>query len=207
MNIISLFRVGVPLLFGFTPVSPAFADEVEATQMEPGEMIAGFDPQETENLGWQVVNDGVMGGLSRGNLSFSHDGILTFSGTLSLENNGGFSLVETKELALDLSSASGIALRVKGDGRKYQIRVESDATYRGMPVSFSGTFATTSGEWLTVRVPFSEFKGGWRGRNLPDEILNPAVIGRVGVLLGDSKAGPFTLAIDWIRSFQNGEAE
>ncbi len=171
-----------------------------------GQSITEFDSDE-KSMGWQIVNDGVMGGLSKGAMSVAKDGILTFSGTLSLENNGGFSLVESKALDLNLSNDLGILLLVKGDGRKYQFRVESDATYRGMPVSFSGTFSTEKGKWQQVKVPFSEFKGGWRGRDLPDETLNPAAIGRVGILLGDKKSGPFELQIDWIRTYGKGQGE
>ena len=38
---------------------------------------------------WTTVNDPVMGGLSTSAVSF-RDGGLVFSGSISLENNGGF---------------------------------------------------------------------------------------------------------------------
>ena len=37
---------------------------------------------------WRVVNDGVMGGLSRGSLALTDNSIL-FKGEVSLDNNGG----------------------------------------------------------------------------------------------------------------------
>ena len=39
--------------------------------------------------GWNVVNDGVMGGRSVGKLRKADNGALNFFGRLSLENNGG----------------------------------------------------------------------------------------------------------------------
>lgn len=67
---------------------------------------------------WVSVNDGVMGGLSKGGAEMK-DGVMVFSGVLSLENNGGFSSVRTRGYEADLSGAKGIVLRVKGDGRTY----------------------------------------------------------------------------------------
>jgi hypothetical protein len=45
---------------------------------------------------WQTVNDGVMGGVSVGKFQITDKKTLEFSGTLSLENNGGFASVRTK---------------------------------------------------------------------------------------------------------------
>ena len=39
---------------------------------------------------WNVIVDGVMGGLSTGKATFT-DNTVQFTGNLSLENNGGFS--------------------------------------------------------------------------------------------------------------------
>ena len=38
---------------------------------------------------WQVINDGVMGGLPKGTINFT-DTSLVFQGSVSLENFGGF---------------------------------------------------------------------------------------------------------------------
>ena len=44
--------------------------------------------------GWTAVNDGVMGGVSRGGAKLI-DGSLHFRGILSLDNNGGFSSIRS----------------------------------------------------------------------------------------------------------------
>jgi hypothetical protein len=69
--------------------------------------IYEFDREEVKAAGWRVVDDGVMGGRSKGNLQISDEGVLTFEGTLSLENNGGFSSLRTDSLKKDLSGAEG----------------------------------------------------------------------------------------------------
>jgi Complex I intermediate-associated protein 30 (CIA30) len=65
-----------------------------------------------------------------------------FGGMLSLENNGGFSTFRSGDLKLDLGSHLGLLLRVKGDGRTYQVRLATDALFRGMEVSFAAEIST-----------------------------------------------------------------
>jgi transforming growth factor-beta-induced protein len=166
--------------------------------------LTEFDAQDNESMNWRVVDDGVMGGRSQGNAAFAKSGILSFSGELSLENNGGFSSMRTGDLDLDLSDSDGLAVRVKGDGRTYQLRLGSDARYRGMEVSFMAEFPTEKGKWTEVRVPFTDFTGSFRGRTLKNEVLNTARIQRIGLLLADKKAGPFKLEVDWIRAYGGG---
>lgn len=171
-----------------------------------GQTVTEFDSQ-TADLDWRIVNDGVMGGLSKGNVEISDSGVMTFSGDLSLQNNGGFSLVRSRKVDLNLSNDLGMLLKVKGDGRTYELRLESDARHRGRVVSFSGKFATKAGQWMQVKVPFSEFRGGWRGMDLPDAVLNPAAIEQVGIILADKKEGPFELEVDYIRTFGKGQGD
>jgi len=168
--------------------------------------ISELEPADQKEMGWQIVNDGVMGGLSKGNIEFA-DGVMKFWGILSLENNGGFSLAETRKLNLDLSNDLGILLRVRGDGRTFSIRLKSDARFRNMPVSFAGELPTTKGEWQQVKVPFSSFKGGFRGRNLPDAVLDTSQIQQLGIILGDKQAGPFQIEVDWIRTYGKGQGK
>ena len=42
---------------------------------------------------WRIINDGVMGGESQGKFYIDTEGNGIFEGTISLENNGGFSSV------------------------------------------------------------------------------------------------------------------
>jgi NADH dehydrogenase [ubiquinone] 1 alpha subcomplex assembly factor 1 len=57
---------------------------------------------------WDSVNDGVMGGISKGGASRTAEGTLLFSGELSLANNGGFSSIRTKPSSLGLTNESAI---------------------------------------------------------------------------------------------------
>jgi hypothetical protein len=154
---------------------------------------------DTPDTKWRSNNDGVMGGISQGGADVLEDGML-FKGDLSLENNGGFSSIYART-DLDLSEFEGIRLKVLGDGRNYQLRLESDAVFsqRG-PVSFSSGFKATKGEWIEVFLPFSELNQTWRGRQLSGHVFNAKDIRRIGIMLADGMPGAFHLKIASIRA-------
>ena len=154
---------------------------------------------ESGTQGWQTVLDGVMGGLSTGRIEAGDGGTLRFSGELSLENNGGFSQVRTSVPQGTFEGATGIVLRVKGDGRNYQCDIRS-SRLRLMAGGYQRVFATKAGEWTEVEIPFNECVAnsfGQRVRNAPS--LDPASIESVGITLSDKKEGPFAIEVDWIR--------
>lgn len=146
---------------------------------------------------WVAVNDGVMGGRSRGGPVVT-EGVLTFSGVLSLENNGGFSSVRTVGRDFDFSDATAVVLRVRGDGRPYQLRLATDARFRGIAVSYGGEFATEAGQWTEVRVPLADLRPSAHGFALQGPPLDAARIRELGLLIGDKREGPFRLEVDWI---------
>lgn len=151
----------------------------------------------SESAKWVVVNDGVMGGLSKGAMRID-DGEMTFTGTLSLENNGGFSLVETSNGAWDFSNASGLKVRVKGDGRTYQLRLGTTERTRGDRVSYTGEFTTEDGEWVERVVRFEDLIPMHRGELMDSPPLDPANVEQIGILIGDKNPGTFAIQVDWI---------
>jgi monofunctional biosynthetic peptidoglycan transglycosylase len=68
-------------------------------------------------------------------------------------------------------------------------------------VSFAAEFATMKGEWSEVKVPFADFKGSFRGLDLPKERLDTSKIRRVSILIGDQKQAPFAVELDFIRTY------
>lgn len=160
---------------------------------------------ESPSPAWAAVNDGVMGGVSEGGAHLAPVGMV-FRGRLSLENNGGFASVR-QPVRADLSGYEGIRLKVRGDGRPYQLRLETDERFRGWsPVSFSGTFATVANEWAEVFIPFRDLGQTWRGRQLSGYTFDPARIRLIGLLLADKQPGPFKLEVAWIAAVR-GNAE
>ncbi len=156
-----------------------------------------FDFRDPDTTAWKAVNDGVMGGRSRGGAALE-EGFLRFSGNLSLENNGGFSSIRAQE-DFDLAGYRGIRARVRGDGRTYQLRLQDDSRHRGVwAVSFQAEFETVAGEWIEVFIPFDSLAQTWRGRTLSGHTFDPGKIELVCFLLADKKAAPFQLDVAWV---------
>jgi NADH dehydrogenase [ubiquinone] 1 alpha subcomplex assembly factor 1 len=140
---------------------------------------------------WQVVNDGVMGGLSKGTFKVGENGTAFFSGTVSLENNGGFSSVNYNTGKTEVEGYTTLALYLKGDGKKYQVRIrENNDDY----FSYITTFQT-SGEWETIEIPLKEMFPSFRGRKLDLPNYNGKTIVELAFLIGNKKAESFTLEL------------
>merc|ERR1719201_3033422 len=113
----------------------------------PSKMVLFDFNSPDDAASWNVVLDGVMGGLSTGNVS-TKNGKMMFYGTTSLANNGGFSSVRTGIMPGSLTGFNTLRLRVKGDGRTYILSTKGGAGNH----SYWTRFKTTRGEWTTVDV-------------------------------------------------------
>ncbi|WP_424119112.1 CIA30 family protein [Robiginitalea sp.] len=154
-----------------------------------------FDFQADTSLkDWYVVNDGVMGGLSRGSLRLDAEGHGLFSGKISLENNGGFSSIRYDCGQKDLSGYRFITLKVKGDGQRYQLRVKAS---RKDYYSYISYFETT-GEWQMLKLPLDSMYAVFRGRRLDMPDFSGNILEEIGILIGNKKAASFELRIDSI---------
>lgn len=150
---------------------------------------------------WMAINDVVMGGLSTGGIRATDDGTVLFAGRVSLRNNGGFASLRSGPRQWDLRSYSGIALRFRGDGRRYKIHIKTDFSYDG--ISYRIPFETSEEGWQTIRFPFSAFQPSFRGRDVPGAPpLDPSKIATIGFLISDKQAGEFRLEIDRIMAYR-----
>jgi monofunctional biosynthetic peptidoglycan transglycosylase len=150
---------------------------------------------------WVAINDNVMGGVSQGSASITEDSCLSFSGAISLENNGGFASIRTSPRDFDLAGYTGIRITVKGDGRVYQFRLRPDRNFDG--VAFKQEFRTTADTWLSIDLPFASFQPTYRGRVLQDvKPIVAADIRQIGFLIADKAEGRFGLLIDEIRAYK-----
>ncbi len=149
---------------------------------------------------WRPVNDIVMGGRSRS--AFVHDasGIGVFSGTVSLENHGGFASVRRSVEPESLRGFEGVELRVRGDGKRCRFHV-SGQTDGGSGI-YRHEFATSSGEWVVVRLPFAAMELSVRGYRPPNaQPLPPERVRSIGLMIADGQEGAFRLEVDSIRAY------
>ena len=160
-------------------------------------ILITFGPSESR---WQVVNDGVMGGVSKSRMTLTDEGTGLFEGTLSLENNGGFASVRTMVNEPKLADYQGLEIKVRGDGRTYQLRLRMDRNLDG--VAYMTPFETEAETWTTVRLPFAAFEPTFRGRRVPNApALDPARVKQVSLLLADGTPGAFAIEVEWVRTY------
>jgi monofunctional biosynthetic peptidoglycan transglycosylase len=147
---------------------------------------------------WQIVNDGVMGGLSDGRFRITDRHTLEFYGTLSLENNGGFASVRSRPRTLGLRAGDTLVARVRGDGREYQLNLYT--AERRMAFSYRAPLQTRNGEWIDVSTPLGRFEATSFGRVIREAgSVNPGAVTSIGFLLAEKTPGPFVLEVAWIR--------
>ena len=147
---------------------------------------------------WQAVNDGVMGGVSDGRFTITDEKTLEFSGTLSLENNGGFASVRTKPTDLDIEAGDTLVVRVKGDGREYVLNIYTKS--RRMAFSYRAPLPTTKDEWTEVRVPLEDFIPTAFGRRVQGMgPVGPDQINGLGFMLSDKKPGKFRMQVESVK--------
>ena len=152
-----------------------------------------FDTK-TKADSWRVVNDGVMGGLSEGYFHINADGHGIFSGIISLENNGGFSSVRHFLQPKKLKHKGRLVLKVKGDGKQYQIRIKDKADHN---FSYVASFQT-SGEWEEIEILLENMKPTFRGQTLNQPNFSGDFIEEVMFLIANKKSESFELLIDKI---------
>ena len=157
---------------------------------QPGAFIYNAESGDTLD-NWLVINDGVMGGMSRSTLGQDDEGHLHFSGRVSLENNGGFCSVRHTFGPIALSDKASIVLRIKGDGKRYQFRIKGDSnTYYNYI-----TYFETSGKWETITLRLDTFTANFRGRALNMPNFDSDQLAKVGILIGNKQAEAFELKV------------
>ena len=173
-----------------------FALPMETQSVEPIKLLLDFE--DTDKSGrWMVVNDDVMGGVSRSNVKLHSDGHLLFDGEVSTNYGGGFASVRTDYKNWEIEKYEGLILRVKGDGKTYQFRCRLGNNIN--QIAYRHYFQADNEDWQEILLPFKEFLPTYRGRvltNIPQ--LDPKEIKQFGFMISDKQVGKFNLKIDWI---------
>jgi len=151
---------------------------------------------------WQIVNDGVMGGLSSSHLQINKDGNAVFLGHVSLQNNGGFASVKNTE-SLNIEGADCIRLRVKGDGNRYSFRFRTQTSGERNYWVYEIRFNTSDQQWEEIDLPLSDLKAVYRGRHQPDApSADLSSVIEYGFLISDRQEGDFRLEIESIHAME-----
>ncbi len=153
---------------------------------------------------WVAVDDRVMGGISQSRLVYQGDGAADFCGEVSAEYGGGFASVRSGKLERSLRGFSGIALRVKGDGKGYSLIARTKSS--PPELYYQAKFHPERGVWRTIRIPFTIFVPKSRGQSVETApSLDPAKIISLGLMISNRQTGPFHLSISWIHAYRSWE--
>ena len=155
--------------------------------------ILRFDDK-NESRNWQIVLDGVMGGLSTGQVNVN-DGSMTFSGETSLRNNGGFSSIRRDLEEGSLRGADALKMRVRGDGRTWIVGTRKSRLLGAD--SYWTRFPTEKDKWISVVVPVNEMERHFFGERASG-LISPDEVRGIEFYMYDKNAGPFRLEVDQI---------
>ena len=143
---------------------------------------------------WVIVNDDVMGGISSCDISLDNQGNGIFEGKVSTANNGGFSSIRLNLNKVNTKNNTHIKIRLKGDNKKYQLRIKANRRdYHSYVYSFK-----TSNEWEIIKIPLKDMYPSFRGRKLNMKNFNNYFIEQISFLVGNKKNENFKLLIDSI---------
>lgn len=149
---------------------------------------------------WRIINDEVMGGISTSNF-FIENGIATFSGEVSPENNGGFASVRFAAETEELSGFDGVEIKIRGDGKIYNLRFRTDNNFDGF--SYQAKVKSKNQKWSVIRIPLDNFVPVFRGRTILNKpSLVSDKIKQVGLLIADKQFGSFNLDIEYIKMYK-----
>lgn len=147
---------------------------------------------------WQAIDDRIMGGCSHSQPEHMDHVGLRFTGTVSLENNGGFASIRSKTGQWDLRSYKGLKLRLRGDGKDYKLSLRTDLFFDG--VSYQTTFTTEKETWQEIFLPFEAFLPAHHGVRLTTVApMDRHYITSFGLFIADRQEGPFLLDVAWIK--------
>jgi hypothetical protein len=112
---------------------------------------------------WRFFTDGVMGGVSSGEVTFRQEENHSFahlSGEVSTANNGGFIQMRMDLPAGAAKGALGVRLVVRGNDDRYFIHLRTDGTI--LPWQYYQSGFDVSREWSEIRLPFDSFQRSGR---------------------------------------------
>ena len=145
-----------------------------------------------------------MGGISHGSPARNKvTGNLKFWGSLSMENNGGFSTIRTEVAAGSFAGAKGVHVKVKGDGRQYKFMAMKEGKGR-----YQIDLDTIAGEETDVQIHFEDMEywyWGWKKDNMP--ALGGDDVVAVGFMIADKNETPFELEIMTVSPIFDSGAE
>lgn len=149
---------------------------------------------------WYARDDIIMGGVSDSRLLSTGQDTAVFAGNVSLENNGGFAAVRSRDASYDLSPYTFLSLRIKGDGKHYSVNIRTEDSVNG--VRYQASFYASNDEWMTKDIPLHDFVAARRGKRPSGApLLDLQRIRSFGFIIANKQEGLFRLEIAWMKAY------
>ncbi|CAO3693657.1 unnamed protein product [Umbelopsis ramanniana] len=171
---------------------------------------------------WVIGCDKDIGGFSEAKLEITPEGVGKFSGNLSLElpanteiQQSGYAAIRSKVRpssmfgtpCFDTTLFRYLALRVRGDHRKYFVNIQTDGVIQ-TDLYQHRLFLRNPGEWQTVMIPLRDFVLTNNGMIQEDQIeMMRERVKTVGISITDREDGPFEIELDWIKAMNTETTE
>ena len=129
---------------------------------------------------WEFITDQVMGGVSTGNVSFMIEegtNYARMTGTVSLQNNGGFIQFRRKVTSHFEKSKQGLELKLRGNDQQYFVHIRTTGTF--LPWQYYHAPFSSNSDWTIVRMPFSMFE---RSSNFLSKKITAKNIRSIGIV-------------------------
>jgi len=153
------------------------------------------------DLPWVPLNDGVMGGMSEGTVTWQ-DSSFRWKGQTRLENNGGFASLRSPWGEQDLRGLQRLEVTCRGTGGPFKVTLETSQRW-WMPYAYATL--DVSEEWQTIEVDVKDFQ--WSQAQMGDlRTVDPQSdfqnILRMGWMKYDGTAQAFDLEVGQMRWVQ-----
>lgn len=133
-------------------------------------MIENFELQPETR--WRFFTDGVMGGVSSGQVAFVRENELVharMTGKVSTENNGGFIQMRMELPDGVPEDVTGVRLIIRGNDQRYFVHLRTTGTI--LPWQYYQAGFEATGDWAEVRLPLDSFeRSGRLLRGVPNAV-------------------------------------
>ncbi|WP_248285089.1 CIA30 family protein [Alteriqipengyuania abyssalis] len=169
--------------------------------IEPGTcrtLIDFSDPDEFAR--WEVVNDGVMGGRSKGHIE-QVGGALSFTGTIN-PNGGGFTSLRRTLPESAMAGARWLRIVYSGDARTYEVTLRSDARERGRRIAYRATLTPeeSEGQWSLALIDLANLDTSLFGQQVDAPAFATQEAHSVGLIIADGIDGDFAMRLQRIEA-------
>jgi len=171
------------------------------TTIQPGTcrtLVDFADPDEFAR--WEVVNDGVMGGLSKGHIAQAGDA-LSFTGTVNT-NGGGFTSLRRTLPKGAMAGARTLRIVYSGDARSYEVTLRSDARERGRRIAYRAplTPEESEGDWSVAVIDLAGLETSLFGQEVDAPPFATEEAHSVGLIIADGIDGDFAMRLQRIEA-------